>query len=152
MSSLLADEVLVNMQVYRTQPDQIRVDIYNLHQGESVSIYLGTGDLGVPELHGEGIISSPYFINSLQPDENYSVVARFVNANLDQSFTVDSETDDWYDLIPNEGVTVTDVERTVAIPWGEDINAAMLELTNLVGEEGELNRKQISIGENRTLL
>lgn len=139
--------------VQRTNESQsLKLTFGNPSEGDSINVYLGEGELGVPELHVEGIILSEYTINNLIATKNYSVLAAFANDNFDESFTIDAEDSDTYTLTPDSGVTVTSGTKTFEVPWGDDLeDLDIYQIDNLTRTESRKSQKKVSIGENQTL-
>lgn len=130
----------------------LKLTFDNPSEGDSINVYLGEGELGVPELHVEGIILSEYTINNLIATKNYSMLAAFANDDFDASFTIDAEDADTYTLTPDAGVNVTSSTQTFEIPWGDDLeDLDIYQIDNLTQTEGRKSRKKVSIGENQTL-
>lgn len=129
----------------------LKLTFENPAEGDSIRIYLGEGELGVPELYAEGVILSFVNVHGLIADKNYTILAAFANDNFDASFTVVSEDADGYVLTPAPEVTYTETTELFEIPWGEDINIDMYNFTNLTKTEGRKGRKKVTIGENQTL-
>lgn len=137
---------------WRPSENIIQVDIENIEQGDSVNIYVGEGELGVPELEVEGVIFDSVTLAGKAPDKTFSIVAAFATDNLDASFNLISETEDYYELEPVGDTEVTEITQDIIIPWGDDIeDAAFYEISNLQTVVGQKSRKKISIGKHQTL-
>lgn len=118
--------------------------------GDHLNVYVGEGDTPEMEKKGDSILQLTWTF-SIDKNTTYSILACFANVNIDESFTLVQEFDDYYEVTANTGVTVTSSTRTFEFPWtGDELDLGTYFTDGLQETEDEKSKRIISIGKNQT--